>query len=264
VSLTEPVLRIAIFFMWFTPVSAEASARPTLSAGGPTGMGDGTPEVGAGTAPGMGALPHCPCRAGRRTVVRMRDDALSIIVTGSSSALGMHGYLTWLRQEVDLPLRVLLTHSAERFLRREVAGWYADEVCVSDDPALNPVEFARRSLAIVVLPASANTLAAAALGLASSPAQTALLASPRPALFFPAMNDVMWDKPVVQRHVATLRADGHTVVEPQRRPVFELWRRENVQGIGMPDPEEAIELMVTWLEALLNADEEAEVVALNG
>ena len=103
-------------------------------------MGDDTPEVGSGTAPGMGALPHCPRRAGRRTVVRMRDDALSIIVTGSSSALGMHGYLTWLRQEVDLPLRVLLTHSAERFLRREVAGWYR-ELLPSEGRMRRPISF---------------------------------------------------------------------------------------------------------------------------
>jgi phosphopantothenoylcysteine synthetase/decarboxylase len=191
----------------------------------------------------------------RRHGGRMRDDALSIIVSGSSAALGMPGYLTWLRQEVDLSLRVLLTHSAERFLRREVLGWYAEEVFASDDPALNPTEFAMRSLGIVVLPASANTLAAVALGLAATPAQTVLLAADRPALFFPSMNKTMWNKGVVRRHVAALRDDGHTVVEPRERPVFELWRRENALGIGLPEPDEATELVVTWLEEVVGGDE---------
>ncbi|PRY45148.1 flavoprotein [Umezawaea tangerina] len=178
----------------------------------------------------------------------MRDDALSIIVSGSSAALGMPGYLTWLRQEVDLSLRVLLTRGAERFLRREVLDWYAEEVYTSDDPTLNPTEFAKRSLGVVVLPSTANMLAAAALGLAGTPAQTVLLACDGPALFFPSMNQTMWKKTSTQRHVTTLREDGHTVAEPQERAVFELWRRENAMGIGMPAPDEATELIVGWLE----------------
>ncbi|WP_333771501.1 flavoprotein [Streptomyces sp. IBSBF 2435] len=184
----------------------------------------------------------------------MRDDALSVIVSGSSAAMATTGYLSWLRQEIDLPLRVLLTHSAERFVRPEAVSWYADEVYASDAADLNPTEFARRSLGIVVLPATANTLAAAALGLASTPAQTALLACHRPALFFPSMNKLMWTKAPTRRHVATLRADGHTVVEPKEGPVFELWQRENVIGLKLAPPDEAAELIIGWLESVL-ADE---------
>lgn len=183
----------------------------------------------------------------------MRDNALSVIVTGTSAAIGITTHLMWLRQEIDLSLRVLLTHSAERFVRREAVGWYADELFTSDDPALNPTEFARRSLGILVLPASANTLACAALGLAGSPAQTALLSSARPALFFPSMNSVMWQRRTTQAHVATLRADGHTVVEPTERAVFELWQRENVIGPVMPAPDEVAKLAVDYLEAGLDA-----------
>jgi phosphopantothenoylcysteine decarboxylase len=179
----------------------------------------------------------------------MRDDALTIIVCGSSASTALVPYLTWLRQEVDLPLRVLLTHNAERFLKASMLDWYADEVYTSDDEGLNPTELARRSLGLVVLPASANTMAAAALGLAGSPAQTALLADERPALFFPSMNQSMWTKPATERNVATLRADGHTVVDPRAAPVFELWKRENAIGIALPPPDEATELIIAWLES---------------
>jgi len=65
----------------------------------------------------------------------MRDEALSIIVCGSSAATNVVPYLTWLRQEVDLPVRILLTHSAERFVSAQVMAWYADEVHTSADPA---------------------------------------------------------------------------------------------------------------------------------
>lgn len=183
----------------------------------------------------------------------MRDDALSVIVCGSGSSIS--AYLIWLRQEVDVPLRVLMTYSAERFIPPQLVNWYADEVFVSGDPALNPAEFARRSLGLIVLPATANMIAAAALGLASTPAQTALLNSPRPVMFFPNMNAVMWTKPTTQRHVAALREEGHTVVEPQWKPTFEMWRRENVIGPVMPTPEEVTELIISWLEERLNADD---------
>ncbi|MFD9794172.1 flavoprotein [Streptomyces sp. NPDC059070] len=188
----------------------------------------------------------------------MRDDALSLIVCGSSAASQLPLYLPWLRQEIDLGLRVLLTADAARFVQPQVVAWYADETCTSDDPALNPVEFAKRSAAVVVLPATANTLAAAALGLAATPAQTALLAAERPVLFFPNMNRTMWNKDPVRRHVATLRADGHTVVEPQEQVVFELWRRENVPGITMPAPDEAAATVLAWLEKTLEHDGQDE------
>ncbi|GGP82449.1 hypothetical protein GCM10010278_71360 [Streptomyces melanogenes] len=191
-------------------------------------------------------------RGGR--VEGMRDDALSVIVCGSSAASQLPLYLTWLRQEIDLGLRVLLTADAARFVQPQLVAWYADETCTSDDPALNPVEFAKRSAAVVVLPATANTLAATALGLAATPAQTALLAAERPVLFFPNMNRTMWTKEPTRRHVATLRADGHTVVEPQEQVVFELWRRENAAGITMPAPDEAASTVVAWLEKTLVHD----------
>ena len=199
-----------------------------------------------------------PWRAGPCSVGRMRDDALSVIACGSSAASGLPGYLAWMRQEVDLSLRVLLTKSAERFVPYQVVAWYADETYASNDPALNPTEFARRSLAVVVLPATANMLAAAALGLASTPAQTVLLSSGQPVIFFPSMNLSMWTKPSVQRHVAALRAEGHTVVEPQERAVFELWRRANANGISLPPPDQAVEAIVGWLEERMKAVDDVD------
>lgn len=178
----------------------------------------------------------------------MRDDALSVIISGSSAAIELPAYLAWLRQEIDLSLRVLLTHSAERFLQPQVVAWHVDEVFTSDDASFNPTEFAKRSLGIVVLPATANMLASAALGLAATPAQTALLASDRPVLFFPSMNQTMWTKKSTQRHVAALRAEGHTVVEPQQRPAFELWQRSNAIGPALVSPDQAAEIVVVWLE----------------
>ncbi|MGH3713913.1 MAG: flavoprotein [Micromonosporaceae bacterium] len=178
----------------------------------------------------------------------MRDDALSVIVCGAASALSMPEYLARLRQQCPLPLRLLLTHSATRFLQSGALGWYADEVFTADAPELNPTEFALRSRRVVVLPATANMLAAAALGLAGTPAQTVLLSAPEPVLFFPAMNRVMWQRAPVRRHVAALRGDGHVVVDPHDREIFELWRREMTIGIAPPPADQVVKIVMRHLE----------------
>lgn len=182
----------------------------------------------------------------------MQDDACSVIVCGSAATASLPAYLTHLRNGLDMHLRVLLTRSAERFISTQLLRWYVDEVFTPDDPGLNPTEFALRSFGIVVLPATANMLAAASLGLAATPAQTAVLAASQPALFFPQLNASMWEKPVVQRHVAALRADGHTVVEPHQSQIYELWRREISIGPTIPPPDQAIEIIIEWLEQRLN------------
>ncbi|MFD4656364.1 flavoprotein [Kitasatospora sp. NPDC058444] len=179
----------------------------------------------------------------------MRDDALSVIVCGASAALDLPGYLVRLRQSVSAPLRLLLTHGAERFLRAEALAWHADESYGPGD-LLNPTELALRSRGLAVLPATANMLAGAALGLAGSPAQTALLAHPRPVLFFPSMNAVMWDKPATRRHVTTLRAEGHVVVDPQPGAVYELWSGRVADGRGLLPPDRAAQVLASWWRTL--------------
>lgn len=182
---------------------------------------------------------------------RMQDDALSVIACGSSAAVFLPAYLMYLGHEIDLSLRILLTHSAERVLPKQTVAFYAGEVYSSSDPDLNPTEFAMRSFGIVVLPATANMLAAAALGLAGTPAQTALLASDRPCLFFPSMNASMWAKRTTQRYVASLREDGHVVVEPCEQQSYVIWRREFAPGPVMPHPEAATEIIIGWLDSRL-------------
>jgi phosphopantothenoylcysteine decarboxylase len=177
----------------------------------------------------------------------MDSAPLLVIATGSSASIILTAYLTELKSEVDHEIAVLMTTSAERFVRPEVVSWFADRVLTCDTPGLNPVEMALTARAVVVLPASANTLASAALGLMATPATTALAASPSPCLYFPHMNGVVWAKPAVQRHVATLRAQGDTVVAPVDATAFEIWRGAKHLGLSMPAPDEAATIVRDWL-----------------
>lgn len=68
--------------------------------------------------------------------------------------------------------------------------------------------------AFVIAPASANTIAKLATGLADNLLTSAALAARCPLVVAPAMNDAMWEHAATRANVATLRARGARVVDP--------------------------------------------------
>ena len=67
---------------------------------------------------------------------------------------------------------------------------------------------------IIVAPATANTIAKLAIGLADDLLGTTILASSAPLVIAPAMHTEMWQHPTTQANVATLLERGVTVVGP--------------------------------------------------
>ncbi len=65
-----------------------------------------------------------------------------------------------------------------------------------------------------IAPASANTLARLAVGLADDALSTFAIAWPKPLVVAPAMNPTMFQHSTVQQHVRTLAERGHTIVGP--------------------------------------------------
>ncbi|MGB3954542.1 MAG: flavoprotein, partial [Brooklawnia sp.] len=86
---------------------------------------------------------------------------------------------------------------------------------VHDDvPQVRHVALGQRADLIIVAPATANTLASMAAGLADDLLGTTLLASRAPVLVAPAMHTEMWLHPATQANMATLRTRGVHVVGP--------------------------------------------------
>jgi phosphopantothenoylcysteine decarboxylase/phosphopantothenate--cysteine ligase len=82
------------------------------------------------------------------------------------------------------------------------------------DAAVEHVALAEQAAAVVVAPATANLLAKAAHGIADDFLTTVLLAARCPVVVAPAMDGGMWQHPAVVANVATLRARGVTVLDP--------------------------------------------------
>lgn len=68
---------------------------------------------------------------------------------------------------------------------------------------------------MAVLPASANTIAKIAGGIADNLLTSAILACDKPKIIFPAMNVKMFENPVTQANIARLRELRYEVVEPE-------------------------------------------------
>lgn len=66
----------------------------------------------------------------------------------------------------------------------------------------------------LVAPATADLIGKFAAGIADDLVTTLMIGRDCPALLAPAMNNRMWDNPIVQRNIATLRELGYGFIEP--------------------------------------------------
>jgi phosphopantothenoylcysteine decarboxylase / phosphopantothenate---cysteine ligase len=149
-------------------------------------------------------------------------------------------------------VRVLMTEAAERFVgaasfegivgapvlrsefeRDPLRGGFPGDPLPDHDP-IGHLGVAANADAYLIAPASANTLAKLAAGLADSMVTTAFLACTAPRLVAPAMNDRMWANGATQGNVATLRDRGVIVIEPDEGP---LASREEFGAGRLPEPE---------------------------
>ena len=163
-------------------------------------------------------------------------------------------------------VRVLMTESATRFVgaasfegivgapvltsefeRDPLRGSFPGDPRPEHDP-IGHLELAANCDALLVAPASANTLAKLAAGAADSMLTTSFLACASPRLVAPAMNDRMYADAATQGNLETLRERGVTVIEPDAGRLAS--RGEFGRG-RLPDPAQ----LLARLESVLPAGE---------
>ena len=101
----------------------------------------------------------------------------------------------------------------DEFDRDPARGAFPGDPAPDHDP-ISHLELVRNADILVIAPATANTVAKLAAGLADNLLTSAALAATGPLLVAPAMNNHMWAHPATQANVATLRGRGAVVLEP--------------------------------------------------
>jgi len=136
-------------------------------------------------------------------------------------------------------VQVVMTANATRFItpltletlsRRKVL---LDPFDLAAAETVQHIDLARQVDALVVAPATANVLGKFAAGIADDFLSTFYLAVTAPVVVAPAMNTRMWLHPATRASVATLKARGVQVVDPDSG-----WLAEGESGWGrLAEPE---------------------------
>ncbi len=117
-------------------------------------------------------------------------------------------------------VRVIMTTGAQAFITPlTLQALTGNEVHISllDEQAeagMGHIELAKWADLIVIAPASANTLARLAMGMADDLLTTVCLATTAPVIVAPAMNQQMWAHPAVNLNVQTLRDMNYQIIAP--------------------------------------------------
>ncbi len=113
---------------------------------------------------------------------------------------------------------VIMTEAAIRFVGtatfRALTGRPVRVDVFDEEGEITHVELAQRADLFLVAPATANTIAKLAHGLADNLLTTVALAVDCPRLVAPAMNSRMYADPAVQANIATLRDRGYQILGP--------------------------------------------------
>ena len=98
---------------------------------------------------------------------------------------------------------------------------------------------------MLVAPATADMIGKIANGIADDIVSTLVISASSPVVLAPAMNDRMWQNPIVKKNIATLEKHGYHFVEPG-----EGWLACRSVGPGrMAEPSEILEVVITRLKA---------------
>lgn len=150
-----------------------------------------------------------------------RKHRVALGVTGGIAAYKAIEVLRGL-QRAGCEVRVAMTRHACEFIQpltfRSLSGSYVlvDDYAPDNPDPIAHITFSQTVDLLIVAPATANTLAKFANGVADDFLTSTYLACTAPVLVAPAMNTTMLEHPATQRNIEKLRADGVRIIEPDQ------------------------------------------------
>ena len=149
----------------------------------------------------------------------LRDRHVVLGVSGSIASHKAVDLASKLTQEGAL-VDVVMTSSATNFVTPLAFRSITHRPVTADlfdpeaDAGIAHLETAERADVFVVAPATANTIAKMAWGLADDALTTTMLATKAPIIVCPAMDGHMFDNPATQENLNKLRSRGYTIAGP--------------------------------------------------
>jgi len=144
------------------------------------------------------------------------------LVLGVSGGIAAYKAVELLRlyTQAGAKVRVFMTKNAQWFVGPTTFEALSGRPVTLDlfeqggETTFRHIDWASEADAVVIAPATANTIGKLANGIADDALSTFLTAVTAPKIVCPAMNTHMFESLPVQRNLETLRSDGCIVVEP--------------------------------------------------
>ncbi|CAG36402.1 bifunctional phosphopantothenoylcysteine decarboxylase/phosphopantothenate--cysteine ligase CoaBC [Desulfotalea psychrophila] len=140
-------------------------------------------------------------------------------LTGSIAAFKVAGWVSTL-SKAEADVEVIMTRGACQFITPlslaalSGKGVHQDMFSGDGQAVMDHIDLVADADIFLIAPASANTIARLAAGMADDLLTTAVLAARCPVVVCPAMNPNMYSHPATRRNIATLQEFGYRIVEP--------------------------------------------------
>ena len=149
----------------------------------------------------------------------LKDKTILLGITGGISAYKAPDIASKLRQ-LGANVDVVMTESSVKIITPRTLQSITNRQVHTDmwQPVENfragHISLAESADVIVIAPATANTIAKLACGMADNLLCSTVLATRSPVIMSPAMNDNMLNNPVTQKNISKLKDRGFVIIEP--------------------------------------------------
>jgi phosphopantothenoylcysteine decarboxylase/phosphopantothenate--cysteine ligase len=151
----------------------------------------------------------------------LKNKSILLVMTGSVAVYKCADLVRRLKEQ-GASVRCVMSAGAEKFVTPLLMASlsentvYTDLWSLKDETEMGHIRLSREADIILVAPASANMIAKLAYGLCDDLASTVLMATNKPVVVVPAMNQMMWGNAATQENAATLRRRGIDILGPGR------------------------------------------------
>ncbi len=152
--------------------------------------------------------------------MELKGKTIVLGVTGGIAAYWASEIIGVLRNH-EADVHVIMTKNATRFITPLTLQTLSKNKVVSDmfnlpvEPNIEHITYAKNTDLILVAPATANIIGKVANGIADNMLSTTIMATTAPIVFCPAMNEKMWENPIVQENVKKLKEHGYYFVNSE-------------------------------------------------
>jgi len=144
------------------------------------------------------------------------------VVLGVSGSIAAYKSAEILRrcQDMGAQIQVAMTHTGAKMMSPETLQRLSGRKVLielfedNQEWQIGHIGLSDKADAFLIAPATANIIAKMAHGIADDFLTSTLLATRKPIVIAPAMNDGMWENPATQANLATLRERGIRIVSP--------------------------------------------------